>query len=171
MSEFQLGYRPLRGTISLMNGANKTVQAPVISHKDYRWDGINLLPYKEDGTLFKDVTRQILFPGGHDLPVELRYFEVGIDGHSTLERHEHAHLVVVNRGSGKVMVGDRVYDVGLNDVVQIPPMTWHQFRATNGEPLGFLCVVSTQRDRPQRPNPEDVIQIATSPEVREFIRV
>lgn len=154
-----------------MPGANKTVQLPVVSHSDFRWDGVDLLPYKEDGTIFKDVTRQVLFPGGHDLAVELRYFEVGVDGHSTLERHEHAHLVVVNRGSGKVMVEDKVYEVGLNDVVHIPPMTWHQFRATNGEPLGFLCVVSTERDRPQRPGPEEVEEISKVPVVRDFIRV
>jgi mannose-6-phosphate isomerase-like protein (cupin superfamily) len=154
-----------------MSGEPKTIQPPVVSPTDYRWEGVDLLPYKEDGTIFKDVTRQILFPGGFDLPVELRYFEVGIDGHSTLERHEHAHLVVVNRGSGKVMVKDRVYDVGLNDVVHIPPMTWHQFRATNGEPLGFLCVVSTERDRPQRPDPAEFEELSQLDEVGEFIRV
>lgn len=137
----------------------------------FRWEGVDLLPYKEDGNIFKSVTRQVMFHGGHDLPVELRYFEVGIDGHSTLERHEHAHLVVINRGSGKVMVADRVYDVGLNDVVHIPPMTWHQFRATNGEELGFLCVVSNERDRPQRPKPDEVEELSKLPEVGEFIRV
>ena len=30
-------------------------------------------------------------------------------------------------------------------------MTWHQFRATGGEPLGFLCLVRRERDKPQRP--------------------
>lgn len=130
-----------------------------------------MLPYKEDGTIFKSVTRQLLFAGAYDLPVELRYFEVGIEGHSTLERHAHAHLVVVNRGSGKAMVGDVVSDVGMNDVVHIPPMTWHQFRATNGEPLGFLCVVSTARDRPQRPGEAELEDIKRNPDVAHFVRV
>lgn len=142
----------------------------VRSHSGYRWHGVDLLPYKEDGNVFRNVTRQILYHGEHDLPVELRYFEVGIDGHSTLERHEHAHLVVVNRGSGRVLVADRVFEIGLNDVVQIPPMTWHQFRATNAEPLGFLCVVSRDRDRPQRPGPNELEDLRRHPEVAEFIR-
>ena len=143
---------------------------PVVKHDDYHWDGVEVLPYKEDGNIFRSVTRQVLFHGGHDLPVELRYFEVGPEGHSTLERHEHAHLVVINRGSGEVMVKDRVFKVGLNDVVQIPPMTWHQFRATNGEPLGFLCVVSTERDRPQRPSREDAEELGQNPHIASFIR-
>lgn len=138
---------------------------------DFGWDGVEVLPYKEDGTIFKSVTRQTLFHGIDALPVELRYFEVGVDGHSTLERHEHAHLVVINRGSGRVMVGNKITDVGLNDVVHVPPMTWHQFRATNGEPLGFLCVVSTERDRPQRPDSEQVAQLSQNETIGEFIRV
>ena len=40
------------------------------------------------------------------------------------------------------------------DLVTIPSWTWHQFRATDGEPLGFLCMVNAERDRPQLPTPE-----------------
>ncbi len=141
------------------------------SQDEFRWEGVDVLPYKEDGTIFKSVTRQVLFHGIENLPVELRYFEVGVDGHSTLERHEHAHLVVINRGSGRVLVGDKISEVGINDVVHIPPMTWHQFRATNGEPLGFLCVVAVDRDRPQRPDAEQVAELGQNKGVGEFIRV
>lgn len=154
-----------------MAASSNTSQPSVRKQSDFRWDGVELLPYKEDGTIFKSVTRQVMFHGGHDLPVELRYFEVGPEGHSTLERHEHAHLVVINRGSGQVLVKDEIFEVGPNDVVHIPPMTWHQFRATHREPLGFLCVVSTERDRPQRPGPEDLEILKSNPEVAEFIRV
>src|SRR5258708_5719307 len=104
-------------------------------HRGFTWDGIDIHPYKEDGTHFKSVTRQTLFTGADDLPVDLRYFEVAADGHSTLERHQHAHLVMIIRGSGRVLVGEKVTEIGTNDLVQIPPMTWHQFRATNCEEL------------------------------------
>jgi len=139
--------------------------------KDFRWEGIDLLPYKEDGTIFKSVTRQTLFQGDHDLPVEYRYFEVGTDGHSTLERHQHAHVVIVIRGSGQVFVGDTVSDIGVHDLVQVAPMTWHQFRANRGEELGFLCLVSAERDRPQRPGPEELAELRRCACVAEFIRV
>lgn len=155
-----------------MSDQLRTAQPPFLKAAgDFKWNGVDVLPYKEDGTIFRSVTRQVLFHGIENLPVELRYFEVGIDGHSTLERHDHAHLVVINQGSGRVLVGDQVREVALNDVVHVPPMTWHQFRATNGEPLGFLCVVSTERDRPQRPDADQVSELNANPTIAEFIRI
>lgn len=135
---------------------------------EYRWDEVEVLPYKEDGTHFKSITRQTLFRGTDDLNVEFRYFEIGAGGHSTLERHCHQHAVMILRGSGEVLVGETVTPIGERDVVHIPPLTWHQFRATNGEPLGFLCVVSNDRDRPQRPENGDVSDLAEA--VRAFVR-
>lgn len=131
---------------------------------------MEVLPYKEDGTLFRSVTRQLLAEGGAGLPVELRYFEVGPGGHSTLERHEHEHLVVIARGCGRVMVGERISEVSEGDVVQIEPMTWHQFRAAEQAPLGFYCVVHQVRDRPQRPDAATLSELSQSPEIAEFIR-
>lgn len=139
--------------------------------KDCTWDGVPVLPYKEDGTIFKSVTRQVLFDGTGDLPVQFRYFEVGPGGHSTLERHQHQHAVMVIRGHGRVLVGDQVYEIGMRDVVHIPPMTWHQFRAPEDEPLGFLCVVASARDRPQRPSEADLEALRGLADVGGFIRV
>ena len=138
--------------------------------ESYRWEGVDVLPYKEDGTLFKSITRQTLFRGENDLPVEFRYFEIGPDGHSTLERHEHQHAVMIIRGSGEVFVGDSITPIGLHSVVHIPPMTWHQFRATKGEELGFLCIVAVDRDRPQRPTEGDLAILNEIPQASEFIR-
>lgn len=137
---------------------------------EYRWEGVDVYPYKEDGTHFKTITRQTLFEGEHDLPVEFRYFEVGAGGHSTLERHDHSHVVMVIRGSGEVLVADEVFEIGLHDLIKVPPQTWHQFRATKDEALGFLCIVSTDRDRPQRPEPEHLDELRESPDVADFIR-
>lgn len=138
---------------------------------EYRWAGVEVLPYKETGTHFRSITRQALFHGEGDLPVEFRYFEIAPDGHSTLERHTHRHAVMVVRGSGRVLVGDAVIPIGLHDFVHIPPMTWHQFRATDDRPLGFLCVVARERDRPQRPDDADLAALRRTPDVAAFIRV
>lgn len=102
---------------------------------------------------------------------ELRYFEMQADGHSTLERHDHSHLVMVIRGSGQVLVGDTVTPIGPFDIVRVPPQTWHQFRATNGEPLGFLCIVCCERDKPHRPDPDEAAALRATPGVGEFIRL
>jgi mannose-6-phosphate isomerase-like protein (cupin superfamily) len=135
-----------------------------------RWEGVDVHPYKEDGTHFKTITRQTLFKGGPDMPVEFRYFEVGVGGHSTLERHQHTHVVMVIEGSGEVLVGDEVTPIGMHDLVKIPPLTWHQFRASQGETLGFLCLVATDRDRPQRPGEPELDELRVTPAVAEFIR-
>ena len=118
---------------------------------DFRWQRVDVLAYKDEGAApFKDVTRQVLFEG-RELPAQLRYFEVAPGGYTTLERHEHVHAVMVIRGKGQVLVGDKASDIGLHDLVNVPPMTWHQFRAATDEPLGFLCLVAADRDRPQLP--------------------
>lgn len=138
-------------------------------NEPFRWDGIPVLAYQETGTHFHGVTRQVLF-GGEELGTELRYFEIEPGGHSSLERHRHVHAVVVVRGRGGCLVGPQVEDLELHDIVYVPPGTWHQFRAHRGEPLGFLCLVRCDRDRPERPGADDLQALGAHPAAREFIR-
>jgi len=127
---------------------------------DFRWEAVDLLRYKDEGSApFRDVTRQVLFEG-EGLPVQLRYFEVAPGGWTTLERHEHVHAVMVIRGAGECLVGDRAYGIAVNDLVSVPPMTWHQFRASADAPLGFLCLVTADRDRPQLPSADEAAALA-----------
>jgi S-methyl-1-thioxylulose 5-phosphate methylthiotransferase len=139
------------------------------ARKNYRWDGVEQLPYKEDDrALFKAITRQVLFSDPEMLG-ELRYFEVAPEGFSTLERHRHMHAVLILRGSGHCLVGDTIRKVETHDLVTVPPMTWHQFRATRGEPLGFLCMVNATRDKPQLPSADDLVRLQTDPTVAAFL--
>lgn len=118
----------------------------------FHWEGVDVLAYKQEGSApFKDVTRQVLFDDP-SLKAQLRYFEVAPGGHTTLERHEHVHNVMVIRGEGSCLVGDEVLAIAEKDLVSVPPMTWHQFRAAPDAPLGFLCLVNQDRDRPQLPD-------------------
>ncbi len=137
--------------------------------KDFRWDGVEMRPYKEDErALYKAITRQVLF-SDPNMAGELRYFEVAPGGFSTLERHEHMHAVLILRGSGHCLVGDEIKSLGTNDLVTVTPMTWHQFRATKGEPLGFLCMVNAERDKPQLPSAEDVARLRKAPAIAAFL--
>ena len=138
--------------------------------KGYRWEGVEELPYKEDSrALFKSITRQVLF-SDPALTGELRYFEMAPGGFSTLERHQHMHAVLILRGRGHCLVGEDVKAIETRDLVTVPAMTWHQFRATRGEPLGFLCMVNAARDKPQLPSPEDLAKLERNPEVAAFLR-
>ena len=105
--------------------------------------------------------------GGHvRARPELR---VGLCGFSTLERHEHMHGVLILRGRGHCLVGSEVKSLDTHDLVTVPPMTWHQFRASKGEPLGFLCMVNAQRDKPQLPTPDDVARLRRNPAIAAFL--
>ena len=136
---------------------------------DFRWEGVAWQPYKQEGSApFKDISRQVLFQEA-SMGCELRYFEMDAAGYSTLERHEHEHAVMILRGSGLCMVGTEVRPVKQFDLVTIPAWTWHQFRATNGEPMGFLCMVNQQRDRPVLPTEADLAEMRATPEVARFL--
>jgi len=137
--------------------------------RDFGWDGVEQRPYKEDErALYKTVTRQVLF-SDPKMAGELRYFEVAPGGFSTLERHEHMHGVLILRGRGHCLVGNEVKRLETRDLVTVPPMTWHQFRATAGEPLGFLCMVNADRDKPQLPTAHDVARLERNPEIAAFL--
>jgi quercetin dioxygenase-like cupin family protein len=135
-----------------------------------RWAGVEEMRYKDEGSApFRAITRQVLFQDPA-LACDLRYFEMQPGGYSTLERHEHAHAVMIQRGQGRVLVGARVYDVAEHDLVHIPAMTWHQFRAPDDGPFGFLCMVNAERDRPQLPAESDLEDLRRDPAVAAFIR-
>lgn len=143
---------------------------PVRRFKDYRWDETPLLSYRQEaGVPFKDVTRQVLFEAP-DLLGELRFFEVAKGGYSSLERHDHRHAVLILKGKGRCLVGDKVYDVGQNDLVDIPPMVWHQFRASRGEELGFLCLVNVERDKAQLPDASQMAAFEADPDIAAFLK-
>ncbi|MBV8094249.1 MAG: cupin domain-containing protein [Acetobacteraceae bacterium] len=135
----------------------------------YRWEEVPNLPYKDNASApFKAVSRQVLF-ADPQLGCELRYFEVEPGGYSSLERHEHVHAVMILRGRGLCLVGEQVSEVQPHDLVNVPGWTWHQFRATGDEPLGFLCLVNQVRDKPQLPTEEELSELKSNPVVAAFL--
>ena len=152
-------------------GHDRANPSPVRKARDdFHWDGVDVTRYKDAGSApFRDVTRQVLFdaPG---MAGEWRYFEVAPGGHSTLERHAHPHAVMVLRGRGRCLVGDAIHALAERDLVHVPPMTWHQFRSDDDAPLGFLCLVDKDRDRPQLPTRDELAALAADPAVAAFVR-
>ena len=77
--------------------------------------------------------------------------------------------------------GDAVFALDEHDLVTIPALTWHQFRADGDAPLGFLCLVNAERDKPQLPTAEArikekagrlmVLEVAASTRVGVYARV
>jgi len=140
-----------------------TDRSKIIRQVDFHWSGIVKKEYKTDGAHFRDIVRHTLLGEADDeknLGSVLRYFEIEPGGYSSLERHRHPHAVIVVRGRGQVILGDRVEPIGHLDCVYVAPGTFHQFHATENEPLGFLCVVDRERDRPLLPTAEERAQLA-----------
>ncbi|MBI3436227.1 MAG: cupin domain-containing protein [Proteobacteria bacterium] len=135
----------------------------------FGWDGVEPRPYKDDDrALFRAVTRQVLFSHPR-MAGELRYFAVAAGGFTTLERHDHMHAVMVLHGRGSCLVGDMVKAIKYLDLITVPSMTWHQFCAEGDEPLGFLCMVDAQRDRPQLPTVADIARLRADARVAAFL--
>lgn len=135
----------------------------------FSWEGVDTLVYKQDGSPFKDVTRQILFNGAFDIPCQFRYFEVKPGGYSTLEHHEHTHMVMIFRGHGQCLLGDEIRDVKVGDFIEIPSNTVHQFRANKGDYVGFLCLVNINRDKVKVVTPDEREAMKRNPAVKEFL--
>jgi len=117
------------------------------------WAGIDPRAYQDEPGAYRGVARHTLLGPSHfadGVCFEVRYFEVEPGGFSSLERHAHAHAVMVLRGQGRVRLGDRIESVRAFDVVYVAPDEVHRFEAAEEEPLGFLCVVDAERDRPVR---------------------
>ena len=125
----------------------------VIRHEgDFDWKDIPLEAYKETTDTWKGITRRELSgKRGESQRFHVRYFEIKPGGYSTLEQHEHEHVVIPIRGRGEAQFGCYIYSVGLGDVVYVAPNDPHQFRNREdaSEPFGFLCLVNAERDTPQ----------------------
>ncbi len=147
----------------------------IIRSENLTWPDLERKDYKSTGSGFRDVWRFVLFGEQEDesgLNMQTRYFEIGDGGYSSLERHRHPHTVVIVRGQGSMILGDRVAELEPMDAVYIAPETVHQFHADRGEPLGFICVVDRYRDRPEIPADEDELKVwLPDPEVRKKARI
>jgi ribulose-bisphosphate carboxylase large chain len=118
----------------------------------FEWDRIGLEPYKATGGTWSGITRrELVGKRGESTRFHVRYFEIEAGGHSSLERHQHEHVVIPLRGTGEVRLGCETHSVGFGDTVYVAPGDPHQLRcpADASEPFGFLCIVNAERDAPE----------------------
>lgn len=125
------------------------MRSRVVRGEGARWPEVPVHAYKDRPELYREVTRRVLLGAEEDaLDFVVRYFEISPGGWSTLERHAHPHAVVVIAGRGEVLLGGVRHALAPFDAVYVAPDEPHQFLAAPDAPLGFLCVVDRERDRP-----------------------
>lgn len=145
----------------------------ILKCRNYEWSGVERKDYKADNSCYQGVHRFSLLGEGEDeqqLNFQTRYFEVQSGGYTSLEYHRHPHSVVIIRGSGSMILGDEVHELGKHDVVFISPETLHQFHADKGESLGFICIVDRYRDKPTLPDNEYLNKNVKSENVQKKIK-
>lgn len=121
---------------------------------NFDWSHIEPSEYKTDDSSFRGVSRRVFVGERGESPLfHTRYFEVAEGGYTTLEQHLHEHVVIVMRGQGVALVGDRRVRLGFGDVLYVAPDEVHQLSNSGSEPFGFLCIVNAQRDRPRPVDP------------------
>lgn len=141
-----------RGSIQVQAGSRVIRFVPTDDPATpFCWQGVLRTAYKAEANHHQGVSRTVLTgETGETTSFHVRYFEIAPGGFSTLERHQHEHVVIVLRGQGEIQLGSEVHTVGFGDTVYTAPREPHQFRnPSTTEPFGFLCFVDASRDRPE----------------------
>ncbi len=141
----------------------------------FEWDGIEKIDYKpakgEGPVTFNQTSRQNLVEKGANIDFDLRYFECATGGFTTLEKHDHVHVVVIMRGRGKAIVNNEIFDVEPMDMVVIPSRAAHQLINSEDEPFGFFCTVDAIRDKFVTLTKEEIDNLRSNPEIAKSIKV
>lgn len=127
------------------------------------------MEYRQPERSYRGVLYQELFERLPGLGASVRYLELAACGHTTLERHRHAHAVIVLVGTGRALVGSKVVELARHDLVFIPPWEWHQVRAGSRTKLGLLCVVDAVREESELPSRKELELLLSEPTVKEFL--
>lgn len=149
------------------------MQRRVIHARAGGWDGVEPEGYRPGAAV--GIARHTIVggwkpePGAPGPQLELRFFELDPGAASRLERHEHEHYVIVGRGIGHAVVGERVEEVSAGDVIYVAPLELHQFINRGDERFGFYCIVTAARDGARIPEKEEIERLLASP-VGPFIR-
>ena len=136
--------------------------------RSFTWQDVHPTSYADEhsdgsGRSWRDTKRHIIKGRDEGGRFDVRYFEVGPGGFTSLERHEHIHSVICVRGRGYAIVGDEVHDVEELDHIYVPANARHQFVNQGDDAFGFLCIVDTDRDRPQALGADELAALRAHP--------
>jgi quercetin dioxygenase-like cupin family protein len=106
---------------------------------DWAWEDVNLQEY---GAAAPGITVQrFLSRRDNSNNMELRYFELQPGAQSNYEKHNYEHAVLILRGSGRVQLGEKQFDLQTGDTVFVESGEVHRFIAGGDGPFGFMCAV------------------------------
>jgi len=148
-----------------------------LQFNNYSWDTINLIDYKNVSeksdikVTFNNITRQNIITKKDGVDFEVRLFECGSYGFSTLEKHQHTHIVMIARGTGKVIIGKNIYDAKPFDFFIIPEWHPHQLINTAKTPFAFFCTVNAKRDNFKLLSNEEIGQLRKNKDIDKWVKI
>lgn len=117
---------------------------------NFSWRGIRKEAYKSDDGSWSGIIRQVLIGShGESANFHVRYFEISPGGYSSLESHDHEHVIICVKGKGIARTGRRKTGMGFMDTVFVASGIVHQLTNPFDAPFGFLCIVTAKRDKPR----------------------
>ncbi|MBN1595164.1 cupin domain-containing protein [candidate division FCPU426 bacterium] len=129
------------------------IRAHLAWQPDFSWEGRRAKGYKAETELaFQGMERvELAGKNGEKTDFDLRYFQLAPEGFSSLEKHQHAHVIITLRGQGILRLEGREIPLRPFDIAYVGSYQVHQLRNAAAEPFGFFCVVDHVRDKPQKP--------------------
>ena len=98
------------------------------------------------GDSLKDVKKKILIGPQDGYKGYLRVFTLQPGGYTPHHKHNWWHANYVLEGEGKVIIGDKGYDVRKGSTAYIENNKMHQFKNTGSTELKFICLVPVEGD-------------------------
>ena len=148
-----------------------------LEFNNYRWDTIDLVDYKSISeksdikVTFNNINRQNIITKKDGVDFEVRLFECGPYGFSTLEKHQHTHIVMIARGNGKVIIGKNIYNAKPFDYFIIPEWHPHQLINTGEKPFAFFCTVNAKRDNFKLLSEEEISQLRINKDIDKWVKI
>ena len=153
-----------------MNDARMREQ---VKFDQFEWDGVSKAEYKQqaENQTFYRVTRQNIISSEDGVDFEVRYFECDSLGYTTLEKHQHTHVVMIARGCGRVIIRQHIYDAKPFDYFLIPEWQPHQLINAAEEPFGFFCTVNARRDKFTLLTREETETLKQNKQIKDIIKI
>jgi quercetin dioxygenase-like cupin family protein len=144
-----------------------------IGFRDYKWNGVHTVAYKNEGSsdTFYNVDRQNIISAKDGVGFDVRYFECGPGGFTTLEKHQHVHIVMIARGAGRVIIGENIFEARPHDYFVIPSWAPHQLINAKDDPFAFFCSVDAQRDKFVRLSKEETKRLKENDDINAWIKI
>ncbi len=101
---------------------------------------------KEEVKAATKTYRQVLIGSGEGPNFAMRKFTIEPGGEMPMHTNTVEHEQLILNGHAKVVIGDKTFDAGKNDIVFIPAGVPHCYKTIGAEPFEFLCVVPNKVD-------------------------